>query len=145
MPLVSPTLGCRLAALAVLGLSALPLAAQAQLRPAVLPEEICLVLENGPFDAEVAALIAGREDFASILVQAEATCPELLGNLIGATATIPETERETEGDGPRDLPIIPLPDVVTIPVDEEPDTGTDPETPPPDGIDPLPDTEEVLF
>ena len=91
------------------------------------------------------ATLKGLSYAVTAIVQAEATCPELLGNLIGATATIPETERETEGDGPRDLPIIPLPDVVTIPVDEEPDTGTDPETPPPDGIDPLPDTEEVLF
>ncbi|MBD1205652.1 MAG: hypothetical protein O9292_15220 [Rhodobacteraceae bacterium] len=141
--------GRRLAALGVLGLSALPLAAQAELRPAVLPEEICLVLANGPFDSDVAALIAGRDDFASILVQAEATCPELLGNLIGATATIPEPVSQSEGNGGRDIPVILPPDVVTIPTEEEPDPGTDPETPPPDGdgtgLDPLPDTDETFF
>lgn len=129
MPLAYFTPTCRVAALAALGLSALPMVAQAELRPAVLPAEICLVLSNGPFDADVAALIQGREDFAAILVEAEASCPDLVGNLVGATATIPATVPNNETEGPGDFPVTPTPDVVTIPVDEEPDPGPDPEPP----------------
>lgn len=123
MPLAYFTPACRVAALAAIGLSALPMVAQAELRPAVLPAEICLVLSNGPFDADVAALIQGREDFAAILIEAEASCPDLVGNLVGATATIPTTVPNKETEGPGDFPVIPTPDVVTIPVDEEPNPG----------------------
>lgn len=129
MPLAYFTPACRVAALAALGLSALPMVAQAELRPAVLPAEICLVLSNGPFDADVAALIQGREDFAAILIEAEASCPDLVGNLVGATATIPATVPNNETEGPGDFPIVPPPDVVTIPVDEEPNPEPDPDTP----------------
>ena len=136
MPLSYFTPTCRVATLAALGLSALPMVAQAELRPAVLPAEICLVLSNGPFDADVAALIQGREDFAAILVEAEASCPDLVGNLVGATATIPATVPNNETEGPGDFPIIPTPDVVTIPVDEEP--NPDGETPVDEGPGPNP-------
>lgn len=143
MSFVQRTKGCQWAALAVLAL--MPVAAQADLRPALLPAEICLVLANGPFDANVAALLQAREDFAAILVEAETTCPDLAGNLVGATATIPATVPNRETEGPGDFPVIPVPppvDVVTPPAEEpDPDPAPDPETPVEEGPDPLPDGE----
>lgn len=97
--------GGRLAALAVLAL--LPMAAQAELRPANLPGEICLVLSNGPFDANIAASIQRRGDFAQILATAESRCPELSGRLIGATASIPSGSAANASQGglrPANLP-----------------------------------------
>lgn len=87
MSFAQRTKGGLLAGLAVLALS--PVAAQAELRPANLPGEICLVLSNGPFDANIAARLQRRGDFAQILATAENRCPELAGSLIGATASIP--------------------------------------------------------
>ena len=124
------TTGCRLAALAVLTM--LPMAAQAELRPAVLPAEICLVLSNGPFDADIAAIIQRRGDFADILVEAETSCPDLAGNLVGATATIPATVPNNETEGPGTPPVL-LPDVGTIPVTEDPGPPPEEETDPGDG------------
>lgn len=119
--------------LAALGLTLLPLAAAAELRPAVLPEEICLVLANGPFDADIAALIQGRDDFANIIVQAENECPDLAAGLIGATATIPATVPNNETDGPDFVPpvVIPEPPVDTPnpeepPVEEDDENGPNP-------------------
>lgn len=112
----------RPATLALLASGLLPLAAHAELRPAVLPDEICLVLSNGPFDADIAARLAGRGDFADILLQAEAACPDLAGGLIGATATIPAgspPNRDTGGPGiPTPLASTPPQDTASIPVDE---------------------------
>lgn len=138
MPLTQPPFARNLALLAVLGLSAIPVAAQAELRPAILPAEICLVLANGPFDADIAARIQARDDFADILLEAEATCPDLAGNLVGATATIPATVPNSDTDGPSNPPVVtatppvdtPVPTeeepVDETPVDEEPGGGTDP-------------------
>lgn len=131
----------RPAAFALMVSALLPVAAHAQLRPAVLPAEICLVLSNGPFDAEIAARIAGRGDFADILVQAETACPDLAGTLIGATATIPAGSPPDNSTGGPDvtpiLPIVPPDDTATVPVDEpdEPPLQDDeeevgPDTPP---------------
>ena len=130
----------RPAALALMVSAMLPVAAHAELRPAVLPDEICLVLSNGPFDAEIAARIAGRGDFADILLQAETVCPDLAGNLVGATATIPAGSPPDNSTGGPDidsiLPILPPDDTASIPVDEPPTEEEDDEEV--IGGDPLP-------
>lgn len=138
MPLVYPSLGCRLATLATLGLSALPLAAQAELRPAILPQEICLVLTYGPFNEDIASVIQRRDDFDLILIQAERDCPDLLINLVGATASIPEPDIDNDDDGPNEFPVIIVPptppvDVVTIPASPDPDLPTEPPPLPDEG------------
>lgn len=129
--------------LAAFGLAALALPAMAELRPAVLPAEICLVLSNGPFDAEIAARIAGRGDFADILLQAEAGCPELAGSLIGATASIPDRaapNRDTGGPTIQQvLPVSPPGDSASIPVTEtnpppQQETTAPPTNPDGDGV-----------
>ena len=110
-------------------------ASQGDMRPANLPGEICLVLANGPFDANVAASLQRRDDYAEILVEAETSCPELAGTLIGATASIPTRiapDRDT--DGPNGAPVPPpvvtaTPPAPPPPVPETP-TTTPPETPP---------------
>lgn len=124
MSFVQCTKGGRLAALAVLAM--LPMAAQAELRPAVLPEEICLVLSNGPFDANVAAILQRRGDYADILLLAENNCPELAGTLVGATASIPTRSAPNNNTGgPSNAPTVPPTLIGTPPVEEE----TDPEPP----------------
>lgn len=156
-------------ALAVMASAMLPLAAHAELRPAALPSEICLVLSNGPFDADIAARIAGRDDFADILLAAEAGCPDLAGGLIGATASIPEgSPPDNNTGGPTIqsvLPVAPPTNTATIPaaqptppaptppaptpptvvaqppVETPPPPPAPPEEPPPE--EPLPDEEET--
>ena len=153
-------------ALAVMACAMLPLAAQAELRPAALPSEICLVLSNGPFDADIAARIAGRDDFADILLAAEAGCPDLAGGLIGATASIPEgSPPDSNTGGPTIqsvLPVAPPTNTATIPaaqptppaptptpptvvaqppVETPPPPPPPPQEPPPD--EPPPDEEET--
>ncbi|WGV17209.1 hypothetical protein [Fuscovulum ytuae] len=125
------TTGGRLAALAVLAM--LPMAAQAELRPAVLPDEICLVLSNGPFDANVAAILQRRGDYADILLLAENNCPELAGTLVGATASIPtRSAPNNDTGGPSNAPTVPPTIIVTPPVEEEPDLPPDPDPEPPE-------------
>jgi hypothetical protein len=124
---------------AALTLAVLPLAAAAQLRPAVLPEEICLVLSNGPFDANVAALIQGRDDFAEILLAAESECPDLATGLIGATATIPSTVPNSDTDGPDFVPPVVIPEPpIDVPNPGDGDPPVEEEEPGPNPDDEVP-------